>query len=59
MLNPDLHLNSQVFDPDVTRLPTRNGFGEGLVELGEHDPNVVVLCADLTESTRSKQFATK
>lgn len=59
MLNPDLHLNSQVFDPDVTRLPTRNGFGEGLVELGDHDPTVVVLCADLTESTRSKQFATK
>lgn len=59
MLNSDLHLNSQVFDPDVTRVPTRNGFGEGLVDLGDLDPNVVVLCADLTESTRSKQFATK
>lgn len=59
MLNPDLSLNSQVFDPDVKRVPTRNGFGEGLVDLGDRDPNVVALCGDLTDSTRSKQFATK
>lgn len=36
--------------------PTRDGYGEGLVELGKKDPRVVVLCADLTGSTRSKMF---
>lgn len=36
--------------------PTRDGYGEGLVELGQKNPNVVVLCADLTDSTRSGMF---
>ncbi len=36
--------------------PTRDGYGEGLIELGKKNPNVVVLCADLTDSTRSGMF---
>src|SRR5258708_3780466 len=36
--------------------PTRDGFGEGLIALGAADPRVVVLCADLTESTRVLGF---
>ena len=40
----------------VERIPTRNGYGEGLVEAGKKDPNVVVLCADLSDSTRSGMF---
>lgn len=40
-------------------VPTRDGYGKGLVEAGERDENVVVLCADLTESTRSQWFAEK
>lgn len=40
----------------LPQLPTRNGYGEGLVLAGEKDKNVVVLCADLTESTRSLAF---
>jgi len=39
-----------------TQLPTRMGFGEGLVIAGKNDPNVVALCADLTESTRMSLF---
>ncbi len=39
--------------------PTRDGYGKGLVEAGEKDQRVVVLCADLTESTRSHWFAEK
>lgn len=35
----------------------RDGFGEALVELGEKNPNVVVLTADLADSTRVKEFA--
>lgn len=39
--------------------PTRDGYGKGLVEAGDKDERVVVLCADLTESTRSLWFAEK
>jgi transketolase len=37
----------------------RDGFGEALVELGNTNPNVVVLTADLADSTRVKAFADK
>lgn len=57
MLNQ--HLNPKLFDADVEQRPTRDGYGDGLVIAGEHDPNVVALCADLTESTRSYKFAEK
>lgn len=39
--------------------PTRDGFGEGLVELGRQNQNVVVLTADLTGSTRANWFQEK
>lgn len=35
---------------------TRDGYGEGLVELGKENPRVVVLTADLKESTRTEWF---
>jgi transketolase len=35
---------------------TRDGFGRALMELGDKNPNVVVLCADLAESTRVLEF---
>lgn len=38
---------------------TREGYGDALLELGENDPNVVVVCADLTKSTDSHKFAQK
>jgi transketolase len=59
MLNPDLKLNERLFEQDVEQKPTRDGFGEGLIELGEKDPNVVVLTADLSESTRTDGFEKK
>ena len=52
-------LNSKLFDKDVERVPTRNGYGEALVELGETNKNVVVLTGDLKESTRAEEFAKK
>lgn len=58
-MNPEVKLNSQLFSKDVEQIPIRNGYGEGLIIAGEKDPNVVVLCADLTESTRSEAFAKK
>lgn len=36
---------------------TRSGFGEGLVELGRKNPNIVALCADLTGSLKMDAFA--
>ena len=35
---------------------TRDGYGEALVELGRTNRDVVVLCSDLTESTRTNWF---
>jgi transketolase len=40
----------------VEHIPTRNGYGEGLVELGKKNKDVVVLCADISDSTRSVMF---
>lgn len=39
--------------------PTRDGFGEALVELGGINENVIVLSADLTASTRASWFKDK
>ncbi len=41
---------------DLKQVPTRNGFGEGLIEAGSRDPNVIGICADLSESTRFEGF---
>ncbi len=37
----------------------RDGYGEALVELGSKNRDIVVLAADLAESTRAKMFAAK
>ena len=59
MLNPYLHLNPKLFEKDVSLIPTRDGFGEALVHLGEVNRDIVVLTADLSESTRCEEFAKK
>ncbi|MEA2701867.1 MAG: transketolase [Candidatus Parcubacteria bacterium] len=56
MISPAAKLVENVFDKDIERKPTRDGFGLGTVEAGKADPNVVVLCADLKESTRAEWF---
>jgi transketolase len=47
--------NTKILD----QKPTRDGYGQGLIIVGEKDERVVVLCADLTESTRSLGFKQK
>lgn len=59
MINSKVYLTENLFEKDVAKVPTRNGYGEGVVEAGEKNENIVVLCADLTESTRSEDFAKK
>lgn len=39
--------------------PTRDGYGEALLQLGESNPDVVVLDADLAMSTRTNWFRDK
>lgn len=50
MLHPDLFTERQ------QSIPTRNGYGDALLELGNAREDVVVLTADLAESTRAHLF---
>ncbi|MFA6476182.1 MAG: transketolase family protein [Candidatus Paceibacterota bacterium] len=52
-----MNLNPKIYDNDVEQEALRAGFGRGLVKAGEKDKNVVVLCADLKESTKVEDFA--
>jgi len=52
-------LNPKLFSENVAQIPTRNGYGDGLVEVGSMDPRIVVLTGDLAESTRSQAFQQK
>lgn len=49
-------LNPLLYSKDVEVEPIRAGFGRGLKLAGEHNENVVALCADLTESTQMHLF---
>ncbi len=51
------HLQPDIATTTPKRAATRAGFGEGLLEAGKRDPNVVALCCDLTESTKTDAFA--
>ena len=55
MINPEARLAATIFDkPDMAA--TREGFGKGVVEAGAADSRVVVLTADLAESTNAHHF---
>lgn len=54
-----MNLNPKIGSDNIEQFPTRNGYGEGLVELASRDERVVVLTADLAESTRVLEFAKK
>jgi len=58
MIQKDPKLTPNLFNnrERLEMKPTRDGYGTGLVKAGEENPNVVVLCADLAESTRSLEF---
>jgi len=61
MLNQSLKLNTKIFNNDgsLEKKSTRHGFGEGLLQAGIENENVVALSADLTESTKVNIFAEK
>lgn len=58
-INKRGYLASNLYTKDLPRVKTRDGYGKGLVKAGEKNLNVVVLCADLAESTRSHWFQKK
>lgn len=46
-LNTDAKLVENIFDlKTLEKKSTRDGFGKGVVEAGEKDDRVMVLCAD-------------
>ena len=51
-----MHLADYRDAASLKQLPTRNGFGEGLIEAGTRNSNVLAICADLAESTRMEGF---
>ena len=57
MINKNQKLNPKLLDKDVEQAPFRQGYGEGLLQAGKEDENVVALCADLTGSTKTAIFS--
>lgn len=51
-----MHLVDYRNAAELKQLPTRNGFGEGLIEAGTRNKNVLAICADFAESTRMEGF---
>lgn len=59
MINKKQRLSKDIFGKNIEKKSIRDGFGEALVEAGEKNKDVVVLTADLKESTRVHLFAEK
>jgi transketolase len=59
MIRHEAHLISDLFKKDIEMTPTRNGYGDGIIEAAAKNTNIVVMCADLTESTRNMDFKDK
>ena len=56
----NMRLSENLLDKEkLEQVPTRNGYGEGLILAGKENKNVVVLGADLSESTRASMFKEK
>ncbi len=55
MINPEQRLAENIFDKPATA-STREGFGKGVVEAGTADARIVVLTADLAETTQAHHF---
>lgn len=56
MLKKDAKFVSDPFAADIAKASNRDGYGYGVVKAGRENPDVVVLCADLTESTKCTGF---
>ncbi len=52
-----LHLVADIDAKDAKKESIRDGFGRGLLEAGKQYDQTVVICADLTDSTKMSMFA--
>lgn len=59
MIRKEAKLADNLFAKDIPQKPTRDGYGEGVILAAEKHPEVVVMCADLTDSTRNMAFKKK
>lgn len=59
MAGRPISLNPHLLSKTVEKIPTRDGYGKGLLELGERRSDVVALTGDLAESTRVHWFQQK
>lgn len=53
------NLSDKIFMEDIDQKAIREGFGEGLVKLGEENENIVALSADVSNSCKMNFFAEK
>ncbi len=56
MIRKEAKLVEDLFAKDIAQKPTRDGYGSGVLEAAKRHPELVVMCADLTDSTRSVEF---
>ncbi len=54
-----INLNPKIGQKDIEQEATRKGYGQGVLDLGAANENVVVLTADLAESTMVLDFGKK
>ena len=59
MLNPKLKLNQDLFSKGVSLKSSRDGFGDGIVEAADKNPNIIALSADLSNSVKLDKFIKK
>jgi transketolase len=57
-INKEMGLIENI-DAPQNKKPSRDGFGKALVEIGAENPNLWVMTADVSESTRTHWFAEK
>jgi transketolase len=57
MINPQVKLVKNIFSKRLEQKGTREGFGKGLVEAAKADQRVMVVVADLKESTKVEEFS--
>lgn len=50
------NLNPKLYEKEVEMVASRDGYGQGLVALGNKNSEIVVLTGDLSESTRAQKF---
>ncbi|MFP4617113.1 MAG: transketolase family protein [Candidatus Paceibacterota bacterium] len=55
----NINLNPELFKEGIEKESTRKGYGKGVLDAGLQDDRVVLLSADLTESTAGNFFADK